>query len=223
MKRKDCPQVSTRGLKKMELTDKLPALTEQQLPETINMIGRAFQKDPFSAHIYPDAEERQRRLKLMFAIALRFSFRYGEVSITPEGTGAACWLPPECTTVSFKQLLSIGALQLSLQMGLPAMGRINNSEGYMKSERRRCVPQPHWYLWVLGVDPDNQGQGLGGLLLRSGLERADASALPCYLETMNPANVTLYQKFGFEIAGEGTMPHSNVTMWSMLRPARTHV
>jgi ribosomal protein S18 acetylase RimI-like enzyme len=73
---------------------------------------------------------------------------------------------------------------------------------------------------VLGVDPTCQGQGIGGALLHAGLERADVSNLPCYLETMNPDNVPLYQKFGFAIASEGDIPNSNVHVWSMVRPAK---
>ena len=61
------------------------------------------------------------------------------------------------------------------------------------------------------------------MLLRAGLERADTSGLPCYLETTNPQDVPLYQKFGFTIASEGEIPGSSVWMWGMVRPQRVHV
>jgi ribosomal protein S18 acetylase RimI-like enzyme len=125
--------------------------------------------------------------------------------------------------VSIKRLLRIGALTTSLKMGLPELRRINNAEDYMRSTQKRCVAEPHWYLWVLGVDPACHGQGIGGTLLRAGLERADASNMPCYLETMNPDNVPLYQKFGFAIASEGDIPGSSVRMWGMVRPAHVHM
>jgi ribosomal protein S18 acetylase RimI-like enzyme len=204
----------------MSQADKLQRLTEQQLPQAIAMIGKAFHNDPLSIYIYPNEAERARRLPLMFSVALRYTLRYGEITTTPEGTGAACWLPPECTTVTIRQLLRVGALATPFQVGLSALLRMNGAEDYTRNMHKRCLAEPHWYLWVLGVDPEHQGKGIGGALLRAGLERADASSLPCYLETMNPNNVPLYQKFGFTIAEEGDIPGSNVHTWGMVRPAR---
>lgn len=186
------------------------------------MIGRAFHNDPLSVYIYPDEAERKHRLPLMFEIALRYTLRYGEATTTLDITGAACWLPPENTAVSIRRLLRVGAMRTSLKMGAAGMRRMTNAEDYMKEVHQRCLTGPHWYLWVLGVEPACQGQGIGGSLLRAGLQRADASHLPCYLETMNPDNVTFYQKFGFTIASEGNLPGSSVRMWGMVRPASIH-
>lgn len=199
--------------------DELSRLTEQELSRAIPMLGRAFHNDPLSVYIYPDEAERKRRLPLMFEIALRYSLRYGEVTTTPDITGAACWLPPENTSVRIKRLLSVGAMGISLKMGPAGMQRMSHAEDYMKDVHQRCLAEEHWYLWVLGVEPTCQGQGIGGRLLRAGLQRADAAHLPCYLETMNPNNVPLYQKFGFTIASEGNIPGSSVYMWGMVRSA----
>jgi MFS family permease len=53
--------------------------------------------------------------------------------------------------------------------------------------------KPHWYLWLLGVDPDRQGQGVGSALLAPILARADAEGLPCALETLTERNVWFYR------------------------------
>jgi ribosomal protein S18 acetylase RimI-like enzyme len=208
--------------KLMSQINELRRLTGQQLPQATAMIGRAFHKDPLSIYVYPDEAERARRLPLMFGIALRYTLRYGEVTTTPEVSGAACWLPPEHGSMSIWQMLGVGALATGLKMGLPGLRRIRNSENYTGNMHHRCITEPHWYLWVLGVDPSHQGQGIGGALLRAGVARAEASHLPCYLETMNPNNVPLYQKFGFVVADEGKVPASNVHVWSMVRPAHIH-
>jgi ribosomal protein S18 acetylase RimI-like enzyme len=117
--------------------------------------------------------------------------------------------------------LSIRELMALLRMGVAGLRRSRDAEAYMVRTHQHCITEPHWYLWVLGVDPARQGQGIGGLLLRAGLARADASDLPCYLETMNPKNVPLYQKFGFAVESIGTLPGSSVRMWSMIRPAHS--
>ena len=48
------------------------------------------------------------------------------------------------------------------------------------------------------------------------LARVDAAGLPCYLETENPANIGIYQRYGFQVVAEDAMvngPH----IWAMVR------
>jgi ribosomal protein S18 acetylase RimI-like enzyme len=61
---------------------------------------------------------------------------------------------------------------------------------------------PHWHLAFLGVDPTQQGKGIGAALLRYALARIDEQRLHSYLESSNPANVSLYQRHGFEVIRE---------------------
>lgn len=203
----------------MNQTAGLQRLIRQHLPQTATMLGRAFYDDPLSIYIYPQSAERARRLPLMFTIALRYTLRYGEITTTSEGTGAACWLPPGKTSMTMPRLLRIGALAEVFKMSLSATRRMEYAANYTEKMHKRRITEPHWYLWVLGVEPEHQGQGIGGSLLRAGLARADASQLPCYLETMKPENVPLYQKFGFKVVEEADIPGSNVHVWGMVRPA----
>ena len=58
------------------------------------------------------------------------------------------------------------------------------------TERARWLPAHFaafvWYLALLGVDHDMQGQGVGSCILQPILARADAEQHPCYLETVEP-------------------------------------
>ncbi len=62
--------------------------------------------------------------------------------------------------------------------------------------------EPHWYLPLIAADPARQGQGLGTALMTAALERIDADGRPAYLESSNPRNIPLYERFGFERIGE---------------------
>lgn len=80
--------------------------------------------------------------------------------------------------------------------------------------------EPHYYLFVLGVDPEHQGHGLGTALLRSLSERADARGLPCFLETDKAGSVRLYESAGYRVLTEEdvrTVP--GLHLWTMRRPA----
>jgi ribosomal protein S18 acetylase RimI-like enzyme len=86
---------------------------------------------------------------------------------------------------------------------------------------RRHVREPHFYLFVLGVEPSHQGTGLGKLLLGKLSEQADAADLPCYLETDKPSSVQLYRSMGYEVLTEEEVPGmAGLKMWRMERPTR---
>jgi ribosomal protein S18 acetylase RimI-like enzyme len=80
-------------------------------------------------------------------------------------------------------------------------------------------PGPHWYLPLIGVDPIHQNKGRGDALLRNTLARCDRDHVAAYLESTNPANITLYQRHGFEIRGKIQIG-SSPPLFPMLRPAR---
>jgi ribosomal protein S18 acetylase RimI-like enzyme len=73
---------------------------------------------------------------------------------------------------------------------------------------------------VIGVDPPRQGQGVGSALITPGLRKADASRLPCYLETDKPEDVIFYQKHGFEVVVKDKPAKDAPDFWTMKRPAR---
>ncbi|MDQ3702770.1 MAG: GNAT family N-acetyltransferase [Chloroflexota bacterium] len=82
---------------------------------------------------------------------------------------------------------------------------------------RRAVPGPHWYLLLLGTDPTQRRTGVGSALVRHGTARADAAGLPCYLDTMNEANLAFYGRHGFEIVHEGVITTGGLRTWGLRR------
>ena len=62
--------------------------------------------------------------------------------------------------------------------------------------------EPLWYLPLIGVEPNAQGTGLGGALMRHAVARCDQDGALAYLESSNPRNISLYERHGFEVMGE---------------------
>ena len=83
--------------------------------------------------------------------------------------------------------------------------------------RVAAVPEPHWYLAGIGVDPQRRRQGIGGALLRPGIEAALRDKVTCALLTNTEENVAFYAKRGFEVIREGRTPERGPRAWMMRR------
>jgi GNAT superfamily N-acetyltransferase len=77
---------------------------------------------------------------------------------------------------------------------------------------------PHYVLGVLAVRPDLHGKGVGKALILAFLDLSDQdpASQGTALETANPDNLLIYDRFGFGIKASG--PLGPVTLWSMFRP-----
>ena len=62
-------------------------------------------------------------------------------------------------------------------------------------------PEPCWYPPFVGVDPRHKGQGCNARLMKCALAQCNAQGLPAYLESSIPADITLYERHGFELMG----------------------
>ena len=81
---------------------------------------------------------------------------------------------------------------------------------------------PHYYLFLTGVDPKQQRQGVNTALLGAMLQRIDAEHMPVFLETQSAGNVEIYEKLGFIAVEKRAFPMtSNVFNWAMLRQPQT--
>jgi GNAT superfamily N-acetyltransferase len=85
---------------------------------------------------------------------------------------------------------------------------------------------PHRHLPVLGVRPEAQGGGIGGLLMAEYARRCDEAGLEGYLETIRWADPSrraqerLYERHGFAVAEVVPMT-DDWSMVTMKRPAAT--
>ena len=81
--------------------------------------------------------------------------------------------------------------------------------------------EPYWYLQILGVDPTRQGRGIGSRMLREALAMADRDDVASVLETSKPANLRLYERYGFRIT-RTTRLDSSPPIWTMQRARGGH-
>ncbi len=126
--------------------------------------------------------------------------------MTPDGKAVACWLLPTHCWPSLPRELGSGMWRLPFKARTNTLRRLLQFDAVAKRLRRQHAPMPHWYLWTLAVEPALQRTGHASALLKPVLGRADRNRETCYLETQNPLNVPIYERFGFRLQASETLP-----------------
>lgn len=195
-------------------------LAESQLKQACAVMGRAFFNDPFVKYLAPDDARRQRLAPEFLGIVVKYCFMHGEVWTFPSVDAVACWLTPGKTSPTLFGVFQSGMLTMPLKFGWSGFQRFNEAVSYLDNLHKQFANQPHWYLWGLGVEPSQQGKGLGRSVLQLVFSKADETGQFCYLETQNESNLSFYQKLGFEVATHGVVPKSSLQVWTMVRKPR---
>jgi ribosomal protein S18 acetylase RimI-like enzyme len=190
---------------------------EVQIQQAIEVMGKAFLNDPFLRYLAPDDTQRARLTPEFVAIVVRYCFLYGQVWTFPSLAGVACWLIPGKTSPSLGGMIRTGMLTMPLKFGWSGFQRFNAVISHTERLHKQFAAEPHWYLWGLGVEPSQQGRGLGSRLVQPVLSQADVAGQPCYLETQNESNLPFYQKHGFEVVSHEVVPKSSFRVWAMVR------
>ncbi len=201
------------------MIEQIAKISNRILEHSARMLANAFQNDPLFKHALPDDQHRRKRLPALFAGNLQYGAMFGETYLASR-QGLAVWLPPGNCRITVWRSLQARMWLVPLKIGLQAVLHLRSMHSISECLHKRYAPDPHWYLFLLGIDPASQGRGLGGLLLQPVLARADVAHLPCYLETNNPSAVRFYQKHGFDIAEEYQTTKPGLNLWAMRRKCR---
>jgi ribosomal protein S18 acetylase RimI-like enzyme len=188
-------------------------VTQADVPGLVEALARAFYDDPMMSWMFPDDSVRGQRLRSGFAFYIRkIWLRHDECYTTNQLDGGALWMPPGTWHLSgFQQLRLLPGMIRVARGGLPRLLRaLNRMEAKHPHEQ-------HYYLPVIGVQPESQGRGFGGALLRPILERCDRERSPAYLEASTPRSRALYERNGFELVEELRVADDSPPIWLMWR------
>ena len=182
-----------------------------ELRSVCDVLGRAFFDDPVAEYLFPDATSRSERYARFAAIAIDAFGDSALVVTEPEIRTGAIWQAPGPSALGFTRQLRVLAKLVGLtRSGLRRAARL----GELMS--RHHLREPHWYLAVLGTDPEAQRTGLASAVLAPVLERCDRERMPAYLESSKAANIPFYNKHGFEVVDELCIP-GGPSLWPMVR------
>ncbi|HEY0709177.1 MAG TPA: N-acetyltransferase [Polyangia bacterium] len=179
----------------------------------VAMMVRAYHDDPLVNWVLRKDRHRDAAWSLFFKTSVELYLPLDASWVIESGRGCALWAPPDKWRLGLRRQL----LLLPRMVRMLGIGGLGRGLGALARMEHQHPKLPHHYLYLLAVDPDDQGRGFGSALLESGLERVDQQGTGAFLETSNPRNLSLYQRHGFEVATSLQVHPSAPTVWSMWR------
>jgi len=193
-------------------------LARNQVGPASEVLTRAFFNDSKLTYILPDEAERGDRGRHLFGFELRYGLRYGRVYATsPRLEGLAVWLPSGKSEITSWRAFRSGGMSLQKGLGKENMGRLLAFSDLVDKYHTKHAPDPHCYLFFLGVDPAFQGKGWASRLMMPVLLEMERKKISCYLNTQNERNIPLYEHFGFQVIEQVTLPGTGIIHTGMIR------
>ncbi len=127
---------------------------------------------------------------------------FGEIHLARADEKVACaavWLPPGAYPRGVRRdVMSYARSAPTFAHCGPRIGRaLALLSAVDKAHHEQ--PDPHFYLAILGADPQFQRSGAGSAALGPVLERCDTEGLPAYLETQKVENISYYARHRFDV------------------------
>ncbi len=128
--------------------------------------------------------------------------------------GVALWIPPGEGLLAVERAAAGTLLAVPLRLR-SAFPRFRAYSEWNFALQRRAHPGPSLFLSGLGVDPAEQRRGIGSALLEAGLAREPGAA--AVLLTNSERNIRFYERHGFAVVDELTIPRGGPRTWAMVR------
>lgn len=168
----------------------------------VDALVLGFSRDPVVRWFFPEPNQYLVEFPALIESFGGRAFDHDCAYHTEGLLGSALWLPPDVhpDEDGITQVLERNVEGSKLEQ---AASLFEQMDQYHPDE-------PCWHLTFIAVDPTHTGNGHGGKLLEHTLKMIDEKKQLAYLESSNPANISLYLRHGFELIGEisaGDVPH----------------
>ena len=168
--------------------------TPDEMPQAVGSIVAAFITDPLARFAWPSPHDYLRAMALATSEWAGASLEQGTTYLSADFCGAALWFPP-----------AVHANEEALEQVFRDTAKLEHLDDLLATFEKMGQwhpDEPHWYLPLIGVEPNARGKGLGEALMRHAVARCDEDGALAYLESSNPRNISLYERHGFEVMGE---------------------
>ena len=174
-------------------TDGIRAAEASDYPGLTSVLVDAFQNDPLAVWLYPDADARRLKHRVMFTATLADPGEEGMIDMTDSGDGVAIWR----------------RVSRPIAGDAPPGARPAAAELFTRIAAASPAP-PFWNLAFMGIRA--RGLGLGSAMLQHRLAHLEG---PVSLWTANPANLPFYERMGLRTSRRIGVP--GIDVWWLAR------
>lgn len=182
--------------------------TTSDITDVVAVAVLAFSTDPIARWLYPEPDQYLTYFPQFVKTFGGQAFEQNTAYYLDDFVGAALWFPPRVEPDA-EPLIDLIQQSVAEQDQADLFAFLEQMGHYHPTE-------PHWYLSLLGVEPNRQSKGYGSVLIQNILQECDRTQTPAYLESSNPRNVPFYQRHGFEVIGT-IQTSTSPTMFPMIR------
>ncbi|MES2063106.1 MAG: GNAT family N-acetyltransferase [Bacteroidota bacterium] len=159
----------------------------------VQLLTKAFEDNQSVNYIVLNDDKRKERIAALMDYSFEMCSLFGEVWLSDDRKACALLLYPQ----NKKTTLSAILLDVQLIFKAIGIGGIKKALDREKKIKSKQAKEPMAYLWFIGVEPSEQGKGMGSKLLQEVITLAETRQLPVYLETSTLKNLPWYERYGF--------------------------
>jgi len=182
-------------------------LKDKQL--VLSILSEAFDNNHSVNYVVKQDDKKAGRINALMDYSFEICYQFGDVFLSNDKQACALILYPD------KQKPSL-MLDLKLVFNCIGLSRAKKVLQRDSSIKSQYPTKELAYLWFIGVNKQQQGKGLGTLLLKEMIEYTESLKRPMYLETSMPQNLPFYKNLGFEIYSELNFGHQLYLMRKMV-------
>lgn len=140
------------------------------------------------------------------------------IADSKEVNSVLIYIPPRSKEPGLLSNLKAGVVKMAFKTGMRRSILLSRFDAEAQKVAQRYKAANDGYLFAFATRLDKQGQNYGKPLMNALLHYLDATGQGCYLETLKPENVGMYEHFSFRLQDEIKIKTGNLTLYAMHRP-----
>lgn len=163
----------------------------------INILTKSFDNNRSVNYIIKQDKKRGQRLRHLMNYSFNVCNRFGNIFLSDDKKACVLVLFPDKKKFNLQSLWF--DLKLIQGIGLANVLKAMDREALIKKLQPKELL---YYLWFIGVNPADQGRGIGSTILTEVILEGTSMQRTICLEASTIKNLSWYEKFGFKIYNE---------------------